>query len=392
MEDRRASWIAAAFGSVAIGGLWLARPERQPPGLRVAAQWIPENDYGVDADAAVAFRVEARGALRELVQDARLVEYRLVDGAGGYNLVPMSDPIDVGVLKLPKGYPRDLRSPRLVAYINGVPSASTPIRPLPQVVRTPLVETPEPPIVLYSRSEGELIPRMVKPLPKNERWRVEVVRTPTLDVDAWAEIGPLGERWNDGRLLVPYGLEAGKAEVRLTRYRLVPRSENVRVPGIRLTRRFGGTALIVDDTIAFTTPMGAVVRIPMQDNGPQRQVRHGDSRTAVVNVAIVPPTASFDGEAPRRLRGPAIEILSPSPESLGLRELRFGGKARSSSKEPTRDVRRETFSLDVRLTYFSMKPVESFLAVVPVRPAPVGFRDERRYVGTVPEAFRFFAR
>lgn len=391
MEDRKASLIAAAFGSVAIGGFWFARPAKGVATLRVVAQWEPGLRSGLDADAAVAFRIEPRGALRQIEPDGRMVEYRLVDGKGrGYPLVPMADLVDRGGLKLVRGYPKALESPRIVALVDGRPLASVAIQPIPAPVRAPLAATPDAPLVLLSRGGSDLFVRPSHPIPADERWRVVARRTSYAKVESATEVGPLRDRSDMGRLVVPYASEAGLIEVEVTRYRLVPRSDVVRIPNLRLFRRFGGTVVAVAQSATIPNRIGATIHLPPQDNGPHRMVQHGDSRTAIVNLAVTPPMDGRDGKdanGMRRLRGPRIQILSPAPESLGLREIRLGGSVLRAEGPPSETLKEGEFSISARLTFARPVPIGKFRAVVPVRVVPFSGAGDFRY-GSTPSAWR----
>ena len=375
MEDRRASWVAVAFGGVALGGFWFARPERAPSILRVVSQWVPDGAYGLDADAVTAYRLDAKGALREAQLDGRMIEYRVVDRQGhGYDLQPMKDPLEPKGLKLVNGYPKDLEDPRIVAYIGGVPSASVAITPIPKTHPVSLVTDLDPSLVLFSRGGDDLAVKTTKPIPKDEVWRVRALRTPFAEVDSTAEIGASQDRDMFNHLHIPYGNEVGKVEVEVVRYRLRACEETVEIPKVRLAQRFGGTATFVDAPSSIPSRYGATIRLPKQDNGARRTILHGDTRVAVINLSVLPPVTKSDTKlGMRRMRGPTIEILSPSPESLGLREMRLGGAVRRAHGKPVEDLSKGIIVIKARLVFYEPVECDRFRAVVPVVEAPPSF-------------------
>ena len=72
----------------------------------------------------------------------------------------------------------------------------------------------------------------------------------------------------------------------------------------------------------------------------------------------------------RRGRGPRIEILSPSPESLGLRELRIAFQSRIAKGALQRSVQAGPFEAKVRVTFLRPIPVETRTLVLPIRVGP----------------------
>lgn len=358
MEDARARTVAAAVGGVAIGGLWLAHPAHLHTPFRVVDQWSPNAADGPDADVAAAFRLEIRGAVRAALDEGRAVDFRLVDRSGrACPLLPMVDGAGVPALKLVKGYAFPLDEPRLVAFIEGRPEAGVPVRDVPAPVHQPLVPTPNPPLIALFQ-EGGISFMATHPLADGERWHVEARRTPYARVDAATEVGWHGERRDPRRLAMPYADEAGLLEVDVTRYRLVPQSETIRVPGLRLARRFGASAVIVDREVDVRTHLGVDLRLPRQDNGPRRPHLHGDPREAFANLSVVNQKPGSDF----RVR---LDLLSPAPASLGLRQLRVGGGVvRDEAPGPPRIG---PFTATLRLTVFRRVPIGTFHAVVPVR-------------------------
>ena len=372
MEDRSASWVAVAFGGMALGGFWFARLEKAAPSLRVTAQWIPGGDYGLDADAVAAFRLETKGALHEAQMDGRTVEYRIVDRQGeGYGLLPMMDPLEPNALKLVRGYPKDLDAPRIVAYVGGVPVASAAVSPLPKVRSVSLVADPRAPLFLETQGGDDLLAKTAQPLPKNEVWRVRAIRTPFTGVDSLTEVGA-SQSWNQGnRLHIPYGRQIRNVEVEVVRYRLKPRIEVVAIPGVRLMRRLGGTATVVASARVIPSRYGAKIRLPEQATGTRRKSSDGDSRIAVVNLSVMPPIRESDGPSGiQGMRGPKVEILSPAPASLGLRELRLGGAVLRTKVPLTQPLREGLFTIKARLVFYEPMEQDRFRIVVPVKIAP----------------------
>jgi hypothetical protein len=94
-------------------------------------------------------------------------------------------------------------------------------------------------------------------------------------------------------------------------------------------------------------------------------------------LSIVPPGQKRD-DAPmsfRRERGPMVEILSPSPESLGLRELHIGGGVRRARKTPVGPVKEGVFAATLRVTFVRPVYMDRKRSVVPVRIAPKPWPD-----------------
>jgi len=336
---------------------------------------FPPNGVGTDRDAAAAFRVALPGAVRDAITESQSVAYRMVDRQGRvYPLFPMTDPLYAGALKLPRGYASRPEGPRLEVTAFGRPLGSCVVDDLPQPVRTPLVATPSPLVGLVYEGGGTLRVVAQRPIPTDERWNIATRRTCYAEhVEAFAQI-PLRarSRWSYDRLSLPYAEEAEAVELDVSRYRLRRSSMTMTIPNLRLERRHGGTALIVDRTIVVPNPMGANVRVPRQYVGPHGPVRHGDSRTATASITIVPPwqKGSESPSESHRERGPMVELLSPRPESLGLRALHIGGGVLQAKERPTGPLKEGPFAATVRVTFVRPVLIERRRNVVPVRIAP----------------------
>ena len=361
--------VAAAFGSVAIGGFWLARPVKDLRPLRLVEQWVPIVRRGADEDVAMAFRVDFRKGLRAAQDEGRTVEYRVIDRSGGqYTLQALADPNVPDGLKLQKGYARPILSPRLAAYSGEELLASVPLAPLPPPERVALIPRSDADLALVYHPGGGVFAEPKRGLALNERWRVIARRSPSDGhLDASAIVSPRTERASSRRLNVPYPWDVAALDVEIVRYRMVPHSEIVTVPNLRLERRFGGTALVVDTRTDVPNSLGASICLPVQDNGPRRPLRRSDPRVAFASLVVTRP----DLQAPpppgaRREVGPLIEILTPSAESLGLKEIRIGGGVRRAKDDPTRSVYTGPFAASLRVTYLRPVAVGSRHAVIPV--------------------------
>ncbi len=364
MNDGKASLVAAAFGSVAIGGFWLVRPMKLGATLRVVDQWTPSTRDGPDGDAAALIRVDLRGAGHD---DESPIQYRVVGRDGSsYGLVPSAAPGALGILKLPRGYSHRLDSPRLVARSANREFASAALRPLPVPEFHPLTPSSRPPFALVLRGDSGLFAEPKSSIPGNERWRVTAIRTPFADgLNAISSVAPSEARYTR-RLAVPFADEAGLVEVEFTRYGFIPQSEVIHLKGMRLQRRFGGTALIVDHGVRVRSRLDADIQLPRQDNGPRHAVRHGNGRFAALNLTIVPVWfASLPPEL-QRGSGPKVEILQPTPESLGLQELRIASQSRRSHRPPIGPLREGPFAASLRVTFFRPIAIEKKRLVVPV--------------------------
>ncbi len=373
MEDLKASVVAAAIGSVAVTGLWLARPANSRESIRVVEQWTPAAHEGPDGDAAVAFRIVVRGAVREALDEERSVGFRLADRAGhDYSLFPMSGPAGDLTLKLPRGYANGLREPRIVAVCEGKTIASMPVAPVPEPFRTELRPTKTPPLKVVLQGGRGLKVQPAAPIPSDEAWQVETRRTPFVAVHATTVVDRFGGH-DPRHFTLPYAEEAGVVEIDLTRYRLVPHRGVVRIPGLRLESRYGGTALVVDKSLRVANDLGLDIVLPCQDNGPHRAVRHGDPRSAIVNLSFHPiqkDDPSHGWSQGRRMRA---EILSPSPEELGLKEIRLGIARRRSTKANAGSLRTTPFTLTARITMLEPVLIDTVRTVVPIEVAPAPF-------------------
>ncbi len=368
MEDRKASWVAGALGCAAVGGFWLARPERTPAALRLLEQRnLPLS--ALDRDAAAAFRIELPRRVREAMDDSLPVVFRIVDREGRvYPLSAMHDPRG-GSLKLPKGYPTDPVSPRLEAAVNGRPLASVALRPLPPPPSIPLVATPEAPFRLVNRGQAWLDAEPKGTIPKGERWRIIGRRTRfATEIDASADIPSYSYRRPSHRFALPFAEVAGLVEVDLVRYRPTPVSTVVRLSGLRLVRRFGGVGLVVDRSVVVDNALGARIIVPKQYIGPHRPLRRPDPLLASASLALAPPwyKETLRSPFPERERPPRIEILSPAPESLGLRELHIGPGLRRAASDDVGPLREGLFEATIRVTFLKPVPIDRRTYVVPV--------------------------
>lgn len=364
MEDAKARFVAALFGVAATCGLWLARPANRPTPFRVLDQWTPASAAGPDADAAAVFRLELRGAVRAAVEEGRAVEFRLFGRDGrSCPLAPMEGPGDRGAMKLAKGYAFSLEEPRLVAFVEGKPVVGVSVGAVPAPIHKGLVPTPHPPLVVLLRPGGGVRLAPTLPIPSDERWRVHAVRTDHADMDAWVDIGSEPDRREPRRFAVPYAEQAERMEVEILRYRLVPESEVVRIPGFRLERRFNGIALLVDRPVQVPTHLGIDVRLPRQNNGPRRFSARSKPGIVFANLSLLPREPAV-----RPIFGhvSGLQILSPSLASLGLRELRVGGATLRGEGVPG-PPRVGPFEITARVTVYRRVPLGSFRAVVPVR-------------------------
>ena len=379
MEERSASLVAIALGGLAICGFWAVRPTKSNLDLRVVDQWTPSDRSGPDGDAAALFRISVKGAAR---YDETPISYQIVGAAGNaYPLGPASTPGALNILKLTRGFPSPLDSPRLVAMANGRTLGSVPLRSLPRPEHHPLVASLDPPVALVQHGPAGLFAEPTKPIPKDERWRIVARGTPFREgLDSASGVGPFEGHYSR-RLDVPFADEAGVVEVDLTRYRLRAESEIVQIKGMRLERRFGGTALVVDRHVRVPNGLGAEILLPAQDNGPRRAGRYQTPPHASANLVLNPPWLKDLPTDLQRGRGPRIQIISPSPESLGLRELRIGPQSRLSPGPLSVPVREGEFPVTARITFYRPIPIETRRWVVPVT---VGqpFRDlQSRYFG-----------
>ena len=365
MEDRRATGIAMAVGAAAVGGLWLARPSAARATLSVVDQWIPVAANGPDADAAAFFRLRLGGAARSALEEGQRIEFRLVGRSGrGFVLVPADSPRQ-DLYKLRLGYALPPTASRIVAMLDGSVIGSAPVADLPRPRGIELRPSAAPPLTFLVSPDEGLRVATNRAIPKGERWIVAIRRTPYGPVDAVFGIDASGVR-DFRRATIPYASQAGFAEIDVERLRMVPRSEVIEVAGMRLAERFGGAALVVDRPLRLTTRLGMDLHLPRQDNGPRHPVRSGNGRTAWVSLTARDLRKK---SGPGRRFGVRFEILSPKPETLGLRALRVGNGILSAEAPPRGPVATGPIVLRLRVTRVDPVPVGTSRYVVPVRPA-----------------------
>lgn len=363
VEDRKASLFAIAFGCAAVGGFWLVRPTAGGARLRILNQWTPAASSGPDADAAALVRVELSGVERE---DDRPIFFRVAGRDGTvYPLVPSSVPGMLHTFKLLRGYSKRLDSPRLVVSRSGRLLASAALKPLPEPEHHPLAPSPTAPVDLVYRGGGGVYAEPKGPIPPHERWWITAHRTPYVDgLEGTTLVAPAGTHFGR-RLAVPYALEAKLVEVDWTRYRFAEESDVVRIDGLRLVSRMGGTAVVVDRARRIPNRIGATLILPRQDNGPRHPVRHGNPRVANINLVMTPRWMVGSLSDIHQALGPRVQILSPSPESLGLSKLRIASQPRIGPKSQG-PVREGPFSATVRITFYRAVPVQTRRLVLPV--------------------------
>ena len=372
MEDLKASLLAVAFGAFAVGAFWLARPLGPKATLRVVDQWTPDARTTADKDAAVAFRVDYASVERLAREQDQTVEYRIVDRQGhGYPLVTMSDSPSAGVFKLQRGYNRRIDAPRLAAFVGDRIVAAAPIRALPAPENETLVPTPDPGFrIVFHKGAGPIV-QPDEDFPKDERWRIVANRSShAASLDAWCDLSLDGDSRHGPRLPIPFGDESPLVEAQVVRYRVEKRSEVVRVDGLRLVQRFGGTAMVVDRPMRVRSRFGGRIFVPQQDNGPKRPIRRADPRLAQVSLSVGSPWAEVLDYGPpgdvRRDRVPEVQVLRPLPESLGLNVLGIGGGRLVAKRTPKGPVRTGPFVATIRITYDYPVEIERRSVVVPI--------------------------
>jgi hypothetical protein len=349
MEDRKATLLAFGVGSLAIGGFWVARPTGLHGSLRIVEQRnLPPQGVGLDDDAAVAIRVRRPSEQTESSTDSLF--YRIVDRQGQvYPLTPMIEPGFIGSLKLPRGYPTVIEEPRIQAILNGEVVAVEPIKPLPGPNKTELRPTSSPALSLVFH-DGWLEARPKIAIPKNERWRIRAIRTPYTDIrSVTASLPNRMSRHPSSWLRIPYEGRAEMVEVEVTRYRLKEWTDVVHIPGFNLIKRFGSTALLVDQARVIPTRLGMSLRVPKQYMGPYRIGRHPDSRMAGAAVTLDFGDALPKSEDSFPDHFGSIEILSPQPKELGLRELRIGPGVLRSKISNDMHLKTGPFSVTARV-------------------------------------------
>lgn len=371
-EERKASLVAAAFGSVAIGGFWLARPTPEKGGLKIVEQRnLPPQGIGLDRDAAVLFRVKVPAALRDAREDNLPISFRLVDDRGRvYPLANMADPQYSTALKLQRGYSVAPQNPRLEATVDGKTYAPVDVRDVPAPEKIELAPRPHPQLALVSRGEFALDVEARGTIPRNERWRIAARRTPFVNgLQSIAELPSFQRRWPTHRMSIPFAEQAGAVEVDFMRYRMKEVSEIITIPNLRLQKRFGGTALIVDDKTVIKNGLGAQIFLPRQYSGPHRPIRRGDPKIGLANLTLIAPWMKgneIDGSSLRSGRPPQLQLLSPAPETLGLREIHIGSGLLRAKHEPNRPLVEGTFTAKARVTFYRPILIEQTRATLPI--------------------------
>lgn len=370
MDDRRVSLLAASVGGLALGGFWLARPSSLAR-LNVVEQWAPpQGQGGSNADAAVVFRVDT-GNVRFAASDDRTSDFQVVDARGrGYPLVPAGP----GLLKLQTGYPKGIPSARVVMMEEGRVVASAKVDPIPDPVSLPLVPHPHPDFALVYRggSSLETVPR--HPFSADERLRVAALRTRY----AFAVNDSVAEATNNGfrrsnRLFVPYAETAGAVEVQLDRFRLQRHSTVVRIPGLRIVRRFGHAALAIDRPVSIDIGNGLEVQLPDQNFGPHRPSAFEDARKLAATLNLGYADGSTGGPGKPFLLF-SCDLISPTAESLGLRELRIGSATSTSKTKGLGPLKEGPFTAVVRVGIGRFVRTARSVTTVPVEigaPSPL---------------------
>lgn len=370
MEDRKASLLAFGVGSLAIGGFWVARPTGLHGSLRIVEQRsLPPHGVGLDDDAVAAIRV--RLPMGRIQQNSDSLIYRVVDRKGQiYPLSPMTEPGYIGSLKLSRGYPSRIEEPRIQAVLDGDVVASELMGELPAPVKTELRPQKSPLLSLvYHDGWLEVRPRV--PIPNNERWRVRALRTPFTEIQNVSAVLPNRmTRRPSSWLRIPYESRSETVEVEVLRYRLQESSEVVRIPGFNLVKRFGGTALIVDESQLIPSRLGLFLRVPKQYMGPYRIGRHADPRTASASVNLDFGDDSAKAEDPLPSHFGTLEIISPQPRELGLRELRIGPGVLRNEVSNDAPLVTGPFSVTARVKTYQPFLVDRFTSVLQIERGP----------------------
>lgn len=374
MEDSKASCLAAAVGCVALGGFWAARPSAAPKAIRVVEQVTFANGIGADPDAAVAFRVRLPSVVQEALDDNRPVSYRLIDRQGRiYPLGGMSDVRYAGALKLSRGYAEGADHPRLEVVAGEQVLAAAAVQDIPAPVDHHMPLGPSPiPVKLTYRGGGWLTAEARRPIPAMERWRIVALRTRHgAPAASFAELPAAGLRQMSQRIEMPFAEQAERAEVEFVRFKLQPVTTTVHLPNLRLVEKFGNVALVVDEDTVVPNSMGAHILLPKQYSGPRRPARVEVPRRAAVNLIVIPPWLrdATPGEW-RRERGCSVEIVSPRPEWLGVRQFSIGNGVLVALGPSLGPVRTEPFTAVVRLTALRPVPIERVRTVIQIAADP----------------------
>ena len=376
MEDHKASLVAVGVSSIAIGGFWMARPNAEHAGLRVLEQRnLPFNGIGLDRDAAVLFRLAIPASFRDR---EKAIQFRIVDRQKHvFPVLPMTDPGFADSLKLQRGYAHRADGPRLVAVCDSELLGSVPVGDLPEPEVEQLDPKPNLFVSLVQRDGWiDVLPR--GRIPRDERWRVEALRTPYGRVaDVWTTLPNRGFRTIAPGLTIPFANEVHSVEIEMTRFRFEEYEGIVDIPNLRLHEHEGRVGILVDQGQERSVRLGSIiasVEVPKQDTGPLPG-RKGLPPTigrALLNIDFSEaPGTPFDvrRDPPKMIRT-GVEILSPQPSSLGLTELRLGPTFLQSDLKPGTRIKTGPFTARLRLSAWKPRPIGSFTAVVPVEVDP----------------------
>ncbi len=354
MEDRKASLLAFGVGSLAIGGFWVARPTHLHGSLRIVEQRsLPPHGVGLDDDAVAAIRVRMPADRHE---QSDSLFYRVVDRKGEvYPLSPMAEPGFIGAFKLSRGYPARIEEPRVQAILDGEVVGSELLKELPAPSKTELKPKGNPALRLVYH-DGWLEVRPTKPLPKDQQWRVRALRTPYTDVRDVTAVLPIRmSRHPSSWLRIPYEARSEAVEVEVLRYHLRESTDVVEIPGFNLVKRFGSTGLIVEQSRLIPSRLGLTLHVPRQYMGPYRPGRLADPRVAAAAVSLDFGLGVPKSDDPIPDRFGSLEILSPLPAELGLRELRIGPGVLRSKIANDAPLKTGPFSVTARVKTY--KPV-----------------------------------
>jgi hypothetical protein len=376
MEDRKASLVAVGVSSIAIGGFWMARPNAEHAGLRVLEQRnLPFNGIGLDRDAAVLFRIAIPASFRDR---EKAIQFRIVDRQKHvFPVLPMTDPGFPDSLKLQRGYAYRADRPHLVAVCDSELLGSVPVGDLPDPEAELLDPKPNLSLSLVKRDGWiDVIPR--GRIPRDERWRVEALRTPYGRVaDVWTMLPNRGFRSINPGLTIPFANEVQAVEIEVTRFRFEQYECTVDIPNLRLQQREGGVIISVDKGQERSVRLGsfvASVDVPKQETGPLpgRKSLPPTVGRAMINIEFSEGVSSPFGERrdPPKMTRTGVEIVSPLPSALGLSELRLGPTFLQSDLKPGTPIKTGPFTARLRLTAWKPKAVGSFTAVVPVEIDP----------------------
>jgi len=350
----------------------MARPNVERAGLRVLEQKnLPPMGIGIDRDAAVMFRMAIPASFRDR---EKAIQFRIVDRQNRvFPVFPMLDASFPDSFKLQRGYSHPADGPRIVAICGSELLSSVPIEDLPKPSFERLDPKPNPFVSLVRRDGWiDVLPR--GRIPRNERWRIEVLRTPYTKVsDVWTMLPNRGFRATNPGLTVPFANEAASLEIQITRFQFEEYKRDVEVPNLRLHKHEQGIGISVDEDQSHTVRVGPItvsVDVPKQDTGPYRDRSAHPPLLGRALLGIEFDEGNHSPFAEKRDSPTAtrtgIEILSPTPSSLGLSELRLGPAFLRSDLKPGTPIKFGVFTARLRLTAWEPKPIGSFTAVVPV--------------------------